>query len=265
MVPVLIATVSVAVIGLIIGLLLVSFGRKFAVETDPKEEAVRDLLPGNNCGGCGYAGCDACAKAIAAGEASVNACPVGGETVASRIAQVMDVEVSGMTRMVAFVQCAGDCEHAKKSANYVGIQDCSAAVTSGLTDKNCLYGCLGLGSCVKACQFDAISIVNGVAFVNRAACKACGKCVAACPKHLIELIPDPSGYVVRCSSKDRGPAVKKSCSVGCIGCRLCEKQCEHDAIHVENNIARIDYAKCVNCGKCAEKCPAGAIMKRLPD
>lgn len=259
-----IATLSVAVIGLIIGLLLVSFGRKFAVETDPKEDAVRDLLPGNNCGGCGFAGCDACAKAIAQGEAPVNACPVGGESVASQIAMVMDVEDLGLTRKVAFVRCAGDCGHARKTANYIGIEDCSAAVTSGLTDKACTFGCLGLGSCVKACQFDAIKIVNGIAFVNRAACRACGKCVAACPKHLIELVPDHNRYAVRCSSKERGPVVKKACSVGCIGCKLCEKQCECDAIHVENNIAHIDYEKCVNCGKCAEKCPSGAIMNRLP-
>ena len=261
--PILIATVAVAVIGLIIGLLLVYVGKKFAVEVDEIEVAVRGCLPGNNCGACGFAGCDALATAISKGEAPVNSCPVGGPAVADQIGQIMGVESESVTKRVAYVKCSGDCENAPMAANYVGIHDCRSAVAAGLGPKGCSFGCLGFGSCVEACEFNAISIVNGVARVNRGACVACGRCVASCPKGLIELIPDPSQYAVRCANKDKGPKVKKVCSVGCIGCGICQKQCEHDAVHVEGNIAKIDYEKCQNCGKCAEKCPAKIIEKRF--
>ena len=258
------ATVSIAVIGLLIGYLLVLFGKRFEVETDPKEAAVREVLPGNNCGGCGFAGCDALAKAIAAGEAPINACPVGGNPVATKIAHIMDVdELNGGVKMVAFVKCSGDCNKAPKTANIIGIKDCQAVVNSGLNDKACSAGCLGYGSCVQACQFDAIRIINGIAYVDRNACKACGKCVEACPKHLIELIPDTAQYAVRCNSNEKGPAVKKACAAGCIGCSICVKQCESEAIAVTNFLSKIDYTKCQNCGKCAEKCPVKVIGKRF--
>ncbi len=259
---ILVATVAVAVIGLLMGLLLITVDKKFKVEVDEKEIAVREYLPGNNCGACGFAGCDAMAAAIVKGEAPVNGCPVGGAPVAEKIAHVMGVEADETERMVAFVKCSGDCEHVEHRANYVGIHDCASAVASGLTPWSCDYGCLGFGTCVKACPFGAITVTDGVAAVDRAKCRACGKCVAACPKHLIELIPDKAAYAVRCSNKDRGPAVKKICSAGCIGCRICEKQCEAGAVHVENNISHIDYEKCVGCGKCAEKCPVKVILKR---
>ncbi len=259
---ILIATVAVGVIGLLIGLLLIMVDKKFKVEVDEKELAVRSYLPGNNCGACGYAGCDAMAAAIAKGEAPVNGCPVGGSAVAEEIAQVMGVEAEEAEKHVAFVKCSGDCSKAVQKCNYIGIHDCKSAAGSGLSPWACDYGCLGFGSCVKACPFDAIHVIDGVAVVDRAKCKACGQCVSACPKHLIEIIPYKAAYAVGCSNRDRGPAVKKVCSSGCIGCKLCEKQCEHDAIHVENNVASIDYGKCTGCGKCAEKCPAGNIILR---
>ena len=260
--PIIAATISVAIIGLLIGLMLVYVGKKFAVEVNEQEAAVRDCLPGNNCGGCGYAGCDALAAAIANGDAPVNACPVGGDQIAERIAHIMDVEATEMQKMVAYVKCSGDCDHAVKSANYIGIDDCISAAAAGLSDKDCAYGCMGFGSCVKACPFDSIHIVNGVARVNRLTCKACGKCVAACPRHLIELIPDSAQYAVRCASHEKGAVVKKECSAGCIGCGICQKQCENDAVHVTDFISKIDYEKCVQCGKCAEKCPVKVIEKR---
>ncbi len=259
---ILVATVVVAVIGLLMGLLLITVDKKFKVEVDEKELAVREYLPGNNCGACGYAGCDAMAAAIAAGEAPVNGCPVGGDPVANKIAHIMGVDAEETEKMVAYVKCSGDCEHAVQRSSYVGIQDCASAVASGLSPWECDYGCLGLGSCEKACPFGAISVVDGVAVVDRTRCKACKKCVSACPKHLIEMIPDKAEYVVRCVSKDKGPAVKKACSAGCIGCKLCTKQCENEAIQVEDNLAAIDQTKCVACGKCAEKCPAKVIEKR---
>lgn len=259
---IIIATAVVAIVGLLIGVLLVMVDKKFKVEVDPREAAVREYLPGNNCGGCGYAGCDALAAAIVAGTAPVNACPVGGDPVGEQIANIMGVEAAAGVKYVAFVKCGGDCDHAETKSNYVGIKDCAAAVGSNLSPWKCDYGCLGFGSCAAVCPFDAIHVINGAAKVDRSKCKACGKCVAACPKHLIELIPDTSKYVAVCSNKDRGPAVKKVCSAGCIGCKLCEKQCELGAVTVENNVAHINYDICIGCGKCAEKCPTGAIQKR---
>ena len=256
------ATLSVAVIGLLIGLMLVNVGKKFAVEVDEKEAAIRDCLPGNNCGGCGYAGCDALAAAISNGEASVDACPVGGAPVAAKIGNIMGVETSPAGRKVAYVKCSGTCDKTFKTANYIGLRDCAAAASNGLGNKSCSFGCLGFGTCVAACQFNAIHIVDGVAKVDREACKACGKCVAACPKHLIELIPDSAQYAVRCASTEKGPAVKKACQAGCIGCSICQRQCENDAVHVTNFISHIDYEKCTGCGKCAEKCPVKVIEKR---
>ena len=124
----------------------------------------------------------------------------------------MGVEIGHVDRKVAFVKCSGDCDATFKKANYIGIHDCTIATSNGLDDKSCNYGCLGFGSCVKACPYDAIHIVNGIARVDRRLCKACGKCVKACPKHLIELIPDSAQYAVRCASPEKGPAVKKACS-----------------------------------------------------
>ena len=261
--PILIATVSVAVIGLIIGILLVFIGKRFAVEIDEREAAIRNFLPGNNCGGCGYAGCDALAAAISSGEAPVTACPVGGAKVADEIGQIMGIETEMLEKKVAYVMCAGNCDTASQSANYVGIHDCASAVSAGLSPKGCSYGCLGFGSCVQACPYNAIHIVNGIARVNRNACLGCGLCVASCPKHLIELIPDASQYAVRCVNKDKGAKVKKVCTAGCIGCGICQKQCANDAVQLTGSISKIDYEKCQNCGKCAEKCPVKVIEKRF--
>ena len=257
---ILIATVVVAVIGLLVGVMLVSVGKKFEVKVDPREAAVRECLPGNNCGGCGFAGCDALAGAIVAGDAPANACPVGGAPVGDKIASIMGVDAGDAERKVAFVRCAGDCEHKLQKSNYVGIQNCEAVFASGLNPYGCNYGCLGFGACVKVCPFGAISVKNNVAVVDRAKCKACGKCVAVCPKKLIELVPEKVVYAVRCSNREKGPIVKQSCTAGCIGCGICAKQCENEAVRVEGNISRIDYEKCVSCGKCAAKCPVKVIV-----
>ncbi|SET10408.1 RnfABCDGE type electron transport complex subunit B [[Clostridium] polysaccharolyticum] len=255
------AAAVIGIIGLLVGLLLGVAAKAFAVEVDEKEILVREQLPGNNCGGCGYAGCDALAKAIAQGEASVDACPVGGDPVGKAIAKIMGVTAGDKEREVAFVKCAGTCDKAETKYNYYGIYDCKKlALIPGNGDKACSYGCMGYGSCVRACPFDAIHVINGIAKVDKEKCKACGKCIAECPKHLIELVPYKAKHVVQCSSQDKGKAVKDVCSTGCIGCGLCVKQCEFDAISVENNIAHIDQSKCTGCGKCAEKCPSHVIV-----
>lgn len=260
MVEIILAAVVVGVTGLIIGVLLSFAGEKFAVEVDEKELAVRDLLPGNNCGGCGYAGCDALAKAIANGEADVAACPVGGEPVSKAIAAVMGVEAESGARKVACVKCSGTCDIAKNKYRYHGIEDCAqAVVVPGAGDKACSYGCLGFGTCAKACPFDAISIVNGVARVDKEKCRACSKCVAACPKHLIELVPADAPSIVACSSHDMAKRVMEVCKTGCRGCTLCAKVCPEQAITMDNGLAIIDMDKCNGCGICKEKCPAKVI------
>lgn len=247
--------------GVIIGILLSIAGEKFAVEVDEKETAVRGCLPGNNCGGCGYPGCDGLAAAIAKGEAPVNACPVGGEACATAIGSIMGVNAGENTPMTAYVKCAGTCEKAMNQYEYIGPEDCKFALGSpGGGPKACTYGCLGYGNCKKVCPFGAIDLIDGIAVVNPKACKACGKCIAECPKHLIELIPLDAVCHVTCSSRERGVDVKKVCQAGCIGCGLCAKNCPADAIAIEHNIAHIDQERCTHCGICKEKCPVKIIL-----
>ncbi len=255
------AAAVVGGVGIIIGLILGVASNIFKVEVDERVEKVRAELPGNNCGGCGFAGCDALAQAIVNGEAPVNQCPVGGAPVGEKIAAIMGVDAGSAEKKVAVVKCNGTCDKAVRQYNYHGLEDCADinGAVPGAGDMACSYGCLGSGSCVRACQFDAIHVRDGVAVVDKEKCKGCGSCVAVCPRHLIELIPYSAEHVVRCSSHAKGPDVRKVCAAGCIACTLCTKQCENDAIHMDNNLAVIDYEKCINCGKCAAKCPQKVI------
>ena len=254
------ATIVVAAVGLFIGIFLGLAGKKFAVEVNEKEVAVREALPGNNCGGCGYPGCDGLAAAIAKGEAPVNGCPVGGEPVGKVIAGIMGQEVVETARQVAFVKCAGTCDKTRNNYDYTGVEDCEMMPFMPVGGpKTCSFGCLGFGSCVKACPFDAIHVINGIAHVDKEACKACGKCVAKCPRHLIELVPYAQTVFVGCGSHAKGKAVTSACDVSCIGCKKCEKTCPNGAITVTDFCAHIDYEKCTNCGACKEACPRGII------
>lgn len=257
---ILIATLVVGLTGVIIAVLLSIAGEKFKVEVDEKEVAVREALPGNNCGGCGYPGCDGLAAAIAKGEAPVSGCPVGGDAVAAVIAGIMGTDAGNGEKKIAFVKCAGTCDKTVSHFDYVGPRSCVLAQNNpGGSGKACTFGCTGFGDCKNACPFDAIEIVDGVAKVDAEKCKACGKCIAACPKHLIELVPYSSEHRVECNSNNKGPEVKKGCQVGCIGCGLCMRNCPEGAIEVTNNLAHIDYEKCTNCGTCKEKCPVKII------
>ena len=261
MIGIISAVLVVGLTGLFIGLFLEIAGIKFRVEVDEKEQAVLEALPGNNCGGCGYAGCSGLAAAIAKGEAAVNSCPVGGENVAKVIGEIMGVEAETGVKKVAFVHCQGDCDKTHLDYEYFGAKDCRmmSFVPNGGA-KSCNYGCLGYGSCVKVCPFNAIHIENGIAVVDKEACKACGKCIEVCPKNLISLIPYEAKHSVVCSSQDKGPVTIKSCDVGCIACGLCVKVCEAGAIQVENFHAVIDHEKCTGCGECVKKCPKKAII-----
>ena len=254
-----IAAVAVLfIMGIVFAILLGIAAKVFAVEVDERVPLVRECLPGANCGGCGFPGCDGLAAAIVEGNAPVNGCPVGGAAVAVKIAEVMGVTVEASERKVAHVYCNGGCNAVDK-AKYEGLQDCSAAMRVAGGPKACAYGCMGLGSCVKACAFDAIHIVDGVAKVDADKCVACGMCVTACPKNLINLIPVSKKVHVNCVNRDKGPEVMKVCSNGCISCKMCEKTCNFDAVHVIDGVAKIDYDKCKNCKMCAKACPKGCI------
>ena len=260
---IILAALIVGGTGLIIGVMLGQAGKVFAVKEDEREVAVLEALPGNNCGGCGYAGCAGLAAAIVKGEAPLSGCPVGGAAVAENVAKIMGIEVGDVVRHVAFVKCAGVCEKAKQNYEYNGIEDCSIInIMQNQGPKSCTYGCLGFGNCVAACPFDAIHIVDGIALVDKESCKACGKCIEACPRNVIEMVPYAYSTLVQCNSHDKGKAVMEVCSSGCIGCKMCEKACEFDAIKVTDNLAHIDQTKCTGCAKCVEKCPK-KIIKRV--
>ena len=260
MTGIIIAAAIVGGTGIIIGLFLGLSGEKLKVEVDEKEVAIREALPGSNCGGCGYAGCDALAKAIASGEAPPTQCPVSSAEAKKIIAGIMGVEASDSVRLAAFVKCSGNCEVAKDDYEYSGITDCRmAALAPNGGPKSCSYGCLGYGSCVSVCDKNAIKIEKGIAVVDTSICTGCGQCAKICPKKLIEMRPVTGIANVVCSSHDKGKPVMDVCKVGCIGCTLCEKQCEFGAITMVNNLPEIDYTKCTGCGKCAEKCPKKII------
>ncbi|SHK44450.1 electron transport complex, RnfABCDGE type, B subunit [Hathewaya proteolytica DSM 3090] len=260
MMEILCPVLVMAALGLLFGLGLGFASKKFHVEVDEKVILIKECLPGANCGGCGYAGCDAFAQAVVDGKAPANGCVVGGASVSENVANILGVEVSNAEPIKAFVKCSGSCGKAKNSGNYYGTMDCNeAAVIPGAGDKACSYGCLGLGSCVKACQFDAIHIVDGIALVDDSKCTGCGACTKACPKGLIELKPVSAVIRVQCNSKDKLKEVKDVCSVGCIGCGVCSKLCPTGAITMENNLPVVDKTKCTLCMTCVNKCPVKVI------
>jgi ferredoxin len=194
------------------------------------------------------------------GLAPPNACPVGGAKTAENVGEILGLKVDVTERKAAFVKCNGTCDKASEKYKYYGVMDCqSASMVPGGGSKSCSYGCLGLGSCVNVCEFGALSVENGVAIVDEEKCTSCGRCVGACPKGLINIIPVEKQVRVRCNSKDKGKEVKDNCAVGCIGCTLCVKACQFDAMKFGNSLAEVDYEKCTQCNACAEKCPTKAI------
>ncbi len=252
--------VSLGALGLLFGLGLGYAGIKFKVEEDERIPLIKDALPGANCGGCGFAGCDAFAAAVIAGTAKPSGCPVGGDAAIEKISNILGIKAEKTEKKVAFIKCKGGDSYAVSRYNYYGLQDCKAMTQ--LADgghKACKYGCLGVGSCLLACKFGAISLVDGVAKVDPEKCTACGMCLSVCPKNLIDLVPANSKVRVVCNSKDNAKVVRSVCTAGCYGCKLCVKTCKFDAITVDNQIAKIDYDKCTSCKQCVEKCPARAI------
>ena len=247
-------------LGAAFAVLLAVSSRALAVKGDPKVELFLSILPGSNCGACGFAGCLGLAESLAKGEAEPTQCLAGGAAVAAKVAEAMGVSMEAQTELVAFVACRAGRKISRMKYNYAGVQNCQAASLLFGGDKYCDYGCLGLGSCVNVCPFDALTITDeGLAVVDRAKCRACQKCVAACPRKLISMVPKNQAVLVACQNLDKGKKAKDVCSIACIACRICEKNCPSAAIAVINNLAVIDYAKCTQCGICIQKCPQKSI------
>lgn len=259
--PLYLAPIVLGALGIVFGAILAFASKVFAVEKDPREEEIGGILPGANCGGCGFPGCSGYAAAVVKGIAPVTACTPGGADLAAKIGEIMGVEAVMGARRVAEVLCSGHgCD--KLRYDYEGLTDCRAMSRVSAGGMMCEFGCLGGGTCVEYCQFNAIHVVNGVAVVDPDACVACDACVAVCPRKIIQVVPlkTKRHVAVHCHSKAKGPVVRKACDDGCIGCGLCVKSCPKEgAITVENNLATINYDICIGCGICAQNCPRKTI------
>ncbi len=260
--PVLIPVAIMSGLGLIAGMGLAVASYFLAVPSDERAEKVLERLPGINCGACGYSGCGEYAKAVAEGEAEVNLCVPGGDKTAEEIAKVMGVDAKDVIEEIALVHCAGTCDKTNARMEYKGIKTCESASMHYKGTGVCQYSCVGFGDCVGKCPYGAISIRDGIAVIDEELCTGCGLCVPACPKGIIGMIPDKHTALVRCSSKDSGAVTRKACSIGCIGCKKCEKVCPEDAIHIVDNLFTIDYDKCTACGECVKVCPVDCIILR---
>lgn len=252
------ALITLGSLGILFGFGLFIASRVFYVKIDPRVEKVGCVLPGANCGGCGFPGCAGLSEAIVRGSAAADSCPVANEEQNKEIAGIMGVELSAQDRQVAVLHCHG--KNVADRFTYDGPQTCAAAALIAGGQKGCSYGCLGLADCLRCCAFGAIKMVDGLPQIDEEKCTACGKCVDACPRALIALHSLKKDHVhVLCRSLDKAPQVKQVCDVGCIGCKLCEKNCKFDAIKVTNFLAEIDYEKCTSCGACVKSCPTNCI------
>ena len=257
---VIIAVVIVALIGLIAGLGLSVCSVLMEVKGDPIVAELREALPGANCGACGYSGCDGYAEALSGGAAKPGLCSAGGKDVNEKLAAILGVAVTDVEKKAAFVHCCGTTENTSEKMIYKGVKTCKAANMQYGGPSACIFGCIGLGDCASVCDFGAVKVTNGKAEVDRDLCIACGKCVKACPKGIIELLPVRAVAAVQCTNRDKGAVARKSCKVACIGCGKCERACEQGAVKVENNVAVIDTDKCIGCGKCVEGCPSKCLV-----
>lgn len=260
---VLVPIILVCVIGIVFGLILAIASTVLEVPKDQKEEDIRAMLPGANCGACGFSGCDGYAAALAKGEAKPGLCAPGGPAVAKAIGEYLGVGGADVEQKVAVVCCMGNDDNSTDRVAYEGIDRCAAANLVAGGKASCNYGCLAEGDCVRACQYNAIEICNGVAIVDDTRCVGCTMCAQACPRHLIAMVPKRRKAVNRCSNCDKGAATSKVCRVGCIGCGKCMRACPKGAITIENACAKVDYEKCVGCGLCTKECPRHCLTMLL--
>ncbi len=262
------AVIVLGCIALVAAVILYICSKRFAVKEDPRIAQVTEVLPGANCGGCGFPGCsgmaDALVKGADAGSLEGLNCPVGGADVMGKVADLLGMAIANSDPMVAVVRCNGTCELRPRIASYDGLKTCTAMNACGAGETGCGFGCLGCGDCVGACQFDAIHInpETGLPEVDEEKCTACGACTKACPRNIIELRkkgPKGRRIFVSCVNKDKGAVAMKACKSACIGCGKCQKECKFEAITIENNLSYIDFTKCRMCKKCVDACPTKAI------
>jgi Na+-translocating ferredoxin:NAD+ oxidoreductase RNF subunit RnfB len=261
------AVAVLCVIGAVSSAILYIISQRFKTIEDPRIEQVQEALPAANCGGCGFPGCNGFASAIVKSDTMDGFyCPVGGQTTMDNIARILGRTADVSTKKIAVVRCNGTCEHRPRTNIYDGASNCTIAAALYGGDTGCSFGCLGLGDCVDSCLFDAIHINPETMLpeVVEDKCTACGACVKACPKNLIELRkqgPKSRRIYVSCMNKDKGGVARKSCEVACIGCSKCQQACPFDAITIENNLAYIDDDKCRLCRKCVPVCPTNSILE----
>ena len=262
------AVIVLGCIALVAAVILYVCSKRFAVKEDPRIAQVTEVLPGANCGGCGFPGCSGMADALVrgadAGSLEGLNCPVGGADVMGKVADLLGMAIANSDPMVAVVRCNGTCELRPRIASYDGLKTCTAMNACGAGETGCGFGCLGCGDCVGACQFDAIHInpETGLPEVDEEKCTACGACTKACPRNIIELRkkgPKGRRIFVSCVNKDKGAVAMKACKSACIGCGKCQKECKFEASTIENNLSYIDFTKCRMCKKCVDACPTKAI------
>ena len=258
------AIASVSGLGLICSIMLAIASKVMAVEVDERVSQVGEIMPGANCGACGYAGCDGYANAIVNEDAETNLCTPGGAEVSKAISSIMGVEAAATVQTYALVCCRGDSAAQHNKMEYSGIESCKAAKQFYGGQNACVFGCLGFGDCAAVCPNNAICVDGGLARVLSADCIGCKLCVKACPNDIIVMEQNAGFAAVMCMNTEKGAVVRKKCSAGCIACTKCVRECPVQAIEMRDNLAVIDYSKCTNCGKCAESCITKCIRASVP-
>jgi Na+-translocating ferredoxin:NAD+ oxidoreductase RNF subunit RnfB len=256
-----VAVAALGGLGIFMGLVLAVASKRFHVDVDQRVERVRAALPGANCGACGFPGCDAAAAAMAEGKAPAGACTAGGSSTRDAIAQILGVAAGDHAPVKTVVRCQGGRGKVRQRFRYDGVDTCQASTLTGGGPLACPYGCLGYGDCQRACPFDAITMGDdGLPSIDLHKCTRCGLCVKACPRKIIDMLPEEAQVMVLCISRDKGKIVKDECDVGCIACGICQKVCPVKAIEVVDNLAVINYDLCNSCGTCVGKCPTKCII-----
>ena len=256
---ILVAVVSVTSIGIICSVILSVASKLMYVKIDERITLLTGLMPGANCGACGYPGCSGYASAIIEKDAKTNLCTPGGSALLAKISEIMGVEAGSIEKKTAVVRCSGDCNKRQKKMDYRGINTCYAAKTIFAGEYECAFGCMGFGDCQKVCPSNAICMENNLALIVKNNCTGCGLCVKTCPSKLISIQKTGASVFVACNNLEKGAVVRKKCTAGCIACTKCVKECKEGAISIENNLAKIDIEKCTGCGRCVEVCVTKCI------
>ncbi|TNJ36884.1 Fe-S cluster domain-containing protein [Prosthecochloris vibrioformis] len=258
------AVTSLGAVALTLGVIIHFVSQKFHVEEDPMVTIINGILPGVNCGACGYPSCNQFAEVLVETKDSSMSCPVGGADLATKLGDTLGIAMAEPKPQIAVLLCQGSNGVARQTAEYLGIQDCWAATQAYVGPKVCKYSCVGLGSCIAYCDFGAMKLENGLVVIDKDLCTGCEACISACPTGVLTMQPKKTErYFIACNSHDKGAAAKKACDAACIACQKCVKVCPEEAIKIDNFLAVIDQEKCNACGKCIEVCPTKINCIRL--